>query len=276
MSTNSAPNTPAFQRWVLAFFAQHGRHDLPWRTTFDPYHVLVSELMLQQTQVERVKPKFANWLQQFPDLARLAAASPAQVITAWQGLGYNRRGLNLQRAAQMVMAEFGGQLPTSEKDLQRLPGVGPYTAAAIAAFAFNQPSLVIETNIRTVYLYHFFPGQDQVSDQDLLPLIASTLDTDQPRHWYSALMDYGTYLKTVVPNPSRRSRHHTPQSKFQGSRRQVRGQILKHLTNQPASHEELAATTQASPHLADAIQGLTKDGLIIYNHLKHHWQLVDR
>lgn len=276
MSTNSAPNPPAFQRWVLAFFEQHGRHDLPWRTTFDPYHVLVSELMLQQTQVERVKPKFANWLQQFPDLARLAAASPAQVITAWQGLGYNRRGLNLQRAAQMVMTEFGGRLPTSEKDLQRLPGVGPYTAAAIAAFAFNQPSLVIETNIRTVYLYHFFPGQDQVSDQDLLPLIASTLDTSQPRRWYSALMDYGTYLKTVVPNPSRRSRHHTPQSKFQGSRRQVRGQILKRLTNQPASHEELAATTQASPHLADAIQGLTKDGLIIYNHLKRHWQLVDR
>lgn len=261
--------TAAFQAYITRFYQNYGRHDLPWRRDYEPYQVMVSESMLQQTQVERVIPKFEAFLATFPTIDALAAAPVAQVIQAWQGLGYNRRGLNLQRAAQAIVANHQGKIPQSLEELTALPGIGPYTAAAIQAFAFNQPSIVIETNIRTVYLFHFFPETYGITDAELQPLLDSTLDKAHPRQWYSALMDYGTYLKKVLPNPSRRSAAHTKQSKFQGSRRQLRGQILKQLASQPqlSSHNlhTLVADTvppESLEHLSSVLDQLASEGFI--------------
>lgn len=183
--------------------------------------------MLQQTQTDRVVPKYKAFLAAFPTLAALAAADSVTVLQYWQGLGYNRRGLNLQRAAQEIMSRFSGQVPTAEQDLRSLPGIGPYTAAAIRAFAFNMPAVVIETNIRRAYLHHFFADQEGVPDKELLPVIDRTMDRKNPRQWYQALMDYGAYLGRTLPNPNRRSKHYSKQSKFEGSRRQLRGEIVR-------------------------------------------------
>jgi len=222
--------TPAliaqFQQLVYDHFQRHGR-ELPWRTASSPYQVLVSEVMLQQTQVDRVVPKFSVFLARFPDIASLAAAPLLDLLAAWQGLGYNRRALALQRAAQAIMEQHGGSVPAEPLVLTTLPGIGPYTAGAIAAFAYNQPAVFIETNIRAVFLHYFFTGQQQVADRELLPLVTATLDQQRPRDWYNALMDLGVALKKAHPNPSRRSVHHSRQSAFQGSDRQLRGQILK-------------------------------------------------
>lgn len=265
--TLSPTDVAAFQAWVLSDYQRYSRQHLPWRQNYESYRILVSEIMLQQTQVERVIPKFEAFIGQFPTFKQLAAAPTAEVITAWQGLGYNRRGLNLQRAAQKVMAEFGGQLPESETELQSLPGIGPYTAAAVRAFAFNQPGVVIETNIRAVYLHHFFHGQEAVPDQDLRPWIAATLPTTQPRKWYSALMDYGTYLKQVLPNPSRSSRHYSQQSQFKGSNREVRGGILKVLTRLgPITEPQLKTKLPFETYrIETALNQLVAEGFVSYN-----------
>lgn len=236
--TLTATERRHFQRTVYTYFEQHGRHQLPWRLTHDPYAILASEIMLQQTQVPRVIPKYEQWLKELPTIQALATAPVSQVLKLWQGLGYNRRALNLKRCAEAVVREHHGALPTTEVALKALPGIGPYTAAAVAAFAFNQPTVMIETNIRAVYIHHFFPQQERVADEKLLPLITATLDHTQPRTWYSALMDYGTYLKSLHGNPSRRSRHYSKQSPLKGSNREVRGAILKVL----AEHTTLTAT----------------------------------
>jgi A/G-specific adenine glycosylase len=226
----------AFRGEVYAYYFAH-RRQFPWRDTSDPYAIWVSEIMLQQTQAPRVVPKYLAFLERFPTVQELAEASPVELLQYWQGLGYNRRALNLQRGAQVVAAEFAGQLPSDEVELQRIPGIGPYTAAAIRAFAFNLPAMVLETNIRRAYLHHFFPGVEGVGDDLLKPLITESQDLSQPREWYWALMDYGSYLGDILPNANRRSKHYTKQSKFEGSHRQVRGAVLKALLvqgSQPA------------------------------------------
>lgn len=220
----------AFRNYVLRWYHLHGRHELPWRQTTDPYTILVSELMLQQTQVERVVPKFLAFLEKYPSSAELAQASLAEVLGMWQGLGYNRRAKFLWQTAQTVEKEYSGVFPATLEELQKLPGVGPYTASAVSVFAFNNPEVVIETNIRTVFIHHFFPGETNVEDAQLLPLIEQSINIENPREWYAALMDYGTRLKKDLPNPSRRSKHHTVQSRFEGSPRQVRGEIIRYLT----------------------------------------------
>lgn len=257
-------NIEQFQCFVLRFHRDHGRHHLPWRTTHSPYHVLVSEIMLQQTQVDRVIPKFNRFMTEFPTIQSLATASVAQVIKHWQGLGYNRRGLNLQRAAQAVCSQFDGKLPRTSTELLSLPGIGPYTASAIQAFAFNQPVVVIETNIRTVYIHHFFHQTYNVSDSDLFPLIEATISKENPRLWYSALMDYGTYLKKVLPNPSRQSRHYSKQSKFKGSMREVRGGILSAVTkHKPITIEQLLKETKFDEKkLTIALESLIVEGFL--------------
>ncbi len=184
-------------------------------------------MMLQQTQVARVLAKYELFLARFPELPALAMAPLSVVLEVWQGLGYNRRALSLQRAAQTVIAEHEGRFPRSVSELRRLPGVGPATAAAVCVFAYGYPSVFIETNIRSAFLHHFFPGCVDVPDAHILPLIEATLDREDPRRWYYALMDYGVWLKKTNPNPSRRSRHHMTQTPFQGSRRQLRAQILR-------------------------------------------------
>lgn len=248
-----------FQTFLLRWYQCYGRANLPWRQTRDPYVILVSELMLQQTQVNRVIPKYQAFLQLFPDLKTLRAAKLETVLAAWQGLGYNRRAKYLWQLAQVAL-----ELPRDPAALQKLPGIGPYTAGAIAAFAFNQPVTLIETNVRTVFLYHFFPGQTAVSDAELLPLISATVSTEQARTWYAALMDYGSYLKSVLPNPSRQSKHHIKQSRFQGSARQVRGELLRLLLKGEATKNELLTQlTSNVEHFEAALAQLLKEQLIV-------------
>jgi A/G-specific adenine glycosylase len=216
----------AFQKTVCAHYARHGR-DLPWRCTKDPYRILVSEVMLQQTQVERVIPKYRLFLKTFKTAHSLASAPLSAVLRLWQGLGYNRRGKFLHEAAKIIMREHKGRFPKTSEFIEKLPGVGHYTARAISTFAHNLPEVFIETNIRTVYLHHFFKNKTGVSDRAVLQYVQQTLDRENPREWYWALMDYGAWLKKEHGNANRRSAQYTTQSKFEGSNRQIRGLVIK-------------------------------------------------
>ena len=243
----TAAQIAAFRAIIYDHYHANPR-PLPWRDTTDPYAILVSEIMLQQTQVDRVKGKYAEFLNLFPDIATLASAPLPEVLTAWQGLGYNRRAVALHRCAQIVMTEHDGHFPTEVPSLEALPGIGPYTARAIATFAFRQPTVFIETNIRTVFIHHFFHDRQGVHDREILPLVEQTLDRDNPRDWYYALMDYGVMLKKAHPNPGRRSAHHVRQSPFKGSNRELRSRILKQLLTAPScTATELAALLGAEP-----------------------------
>ncbi|MGP1523023.1 MAG: A/G-specific adenine glycosylase [Treponema sp.] len=223
-----------FRRNILDFYERDGR-DFPWRHTVKPYEILVSEIMLQQTQTERVLPKYLAWLERFPDVQTLAAAPLADVFALWSGLGYNRRARFLQQACRLISERIakGGTFPDTADELDALPGIGPYTARAVCTFAFNKPEVFIETNIRSVYIFFFFPDAAglEVKDSDLLYFIEKTLYRENPRLWYYALMDYGAALKKKVENPSRKSRHYTKQSRFEGSLRQARGAIIRQLVN---------------------------------------------
>jgi A/G-specific adenine glycosylase len=200
---------------------------------------MVSELMLQQTQVERVVPKYLSFLHRFPTTKALAQAKLADVLREWQGLGYNRRALYLKKTCELVEKTFAGNIVSALHSETKLPGIGPYTRHAIRTFAWDEPHIFIETNIRSVYIHHFFPKKKKVSDDDLLSYMRETLDTENPREWYWALMDYGSHLKRTVTNPSRKSTHHVKQSKFAGSNRELRSHILKELLKAPQSIESL-------------------------------------
>jgi A/G-specific adenine glycosylase len=215
-----------FQAMVLDQYAETGRV-LPWRNTIDPYQILVSEIMLQQTQVDRVATKFPAFIETFPDFATLAGASLSDVLQHWQGMGYNRRAISLQKCAQRVIADYGGILPADVEILATFPGIGRATASSICAFAFNQPVIFIETNIRRVFIHFFFENHETVPDAEIQPLAERALYWEDPRRWYNALMDLGTALKKTVPNPNRRSRHYAKQSAFEGSDRKIRGSILR-------------------------------------------------
>ena len=226
---------------ILDHHAAHGRHDLPWRKTHDPYRILVSEIMLQQTQVARVLHKYNEFLAAFPTVSDLAAAPTVSLLSVWKGLGYNRRALNLRRAAQAIVAEHGGKFPRDAAQLEALPGIGQSTRGALLAFAFGIATPFIETNIRAVYIHCFFAGKKSspaskrgtVTDKELMPLIEKTLDTLNPRVWYYALMDYGVHLKSSLPNPSRKSAHHARQSPFKGSNRELRSNLLQFVMKGP-------------------------------------------
>jgi len=218
---------------VKKFHKEQGRHHLPWRQTTDAYKILVSEIMLQQTQVERVIPKYRSFIKLFPNVKRLAAASLGEVLRAWQGLGYNRRAKLLHRCAQVIVNERGGVFPHHYRELVSLPAVGPYTAGAIMAFAYNTSVPIIETNIRTVYLHHFFKGREHVTDAMILELVTKTLDEKNPRLWYSALMDYGSFLKQNQKLSNKQSAQYKKQSVFKGSDRQIRGAIIRALAVKP-------------------------------------------
>lgn len=218
-----------FKKAIWLYYSEHGRH-FDWRGVDDPYKVFISEVMLQQTQTARVAIKYPLFIARFPTFAALAEASLKDVLHEWQGMGYNRRGMYLHKAAQTIMQKHAGILPNDPELLDELPGIGAATAASICAFAFNRPTVFIETNIRAVFLHHFFNGKENVHDKELMPLIEAAVDQDNPREWYYALMDYGVMLKKSLINPSRKSKHYTKQSKFEGSDRQIRGRILKILT----------------------------------------------
>lgn len=215
-----------FQNRVLAYIKNH-RRSFPWRNKVTLYTTLVSEIMLQQTQADRVAGHFTHFIKQFPSIWALADASVTQVIRAWQGLGYNRRALFLHRCAQKIVQRYKGVVPKTVSELDDLPGIGYATACSIIAFGYNKPVVFIETNIRSVYIYHFFKNKKNVADSVLIPLIRKTLYAKNPRLWYSALMDYGAMLKKKEKNPSRKSAHYTKQKPFKGSTREIRGCIVR-------------------------------------------------
>ena len=212
-------------------FYKNNKRDFLWRNKNpEPYHVVVSEIMLQQTQTSRVAIKFLEFIEKFPSFEKLAQAERVDVIATWVGLGYNRRAVALHEIAKTIVREFDGKLPHCVETLKPFKGLGHATASSIVAFAFNVPTIFIETNIRTVFIHSFFNKEQEVPDQLLLPLIEKTVCKANPREWYYALMDYGVYLKKEFKNPSRKSKHHIIQSSFEGSDRQIRGAIIKLLS----------------------------------------------
>lgn len=252
------PSITQFQELILGWYKKNGRHDLPWRPpalkkkrdgTHDPYCVLVSEIMLQQTQVDRVIEKYKEFLQSFPTLRTLAKASVHDLLRVWKGLGYNRRALNLQKSAQKILSENKGRFPCDVADIEKLPGIGPYTARAVATFAFHQPHAFIETNIRRIFIHFYFPGRRQVSDTELMPFIEKTLYRKDPYIWYSALMDYGALMMKDIPNPNKKSTQYVRQSRFEGSRRYARAKIIDFLVARQADSSELDALFQKDRYL---------------------------
>jgi A/G-specific adenine glycosylase len=200
MMAKTRDQLQSIRQALLDWYARHSR-DLPWRRTRDPYHVLVSEIMLQQTQVDRVMPKYHAFLERFPTLADLAAATPGDVIRAWAGLGYNRRALNLQRTAQAVLDEHGGQFPRTPEELQRLPGIGPYTAGAVACFAFERDVAFMDTNIRRV-IQRVFVGQEDVpppaTERQLLAIAQEAVPAGDGYTWNQAIMELGALICTAA------------------------------------------------------------------------------
>ena len=262
----SRPGILEFQQMVLSYYNNYGR-EMAWRDTTDPYLILVSEIMLQQTQVERVRIKFPEFIETFPDFASLAVAPLDNVLSVWQGMGYNRRAIALQKCAIRVMNEYDGILPADVDLLATFPGIGRATASSIAAFAFNIPVVFIETNIRRVFIHFFFSDTETVSDADLLPIVEKSLYKENPRIWYWALMDLGSALKKRVPNPNRRSAHYTRQPPFEGSDRKIRGAILKLLLKEYSLEaEEIFGYVAEDPQRVRKILGdLEGEGFIKYN-----------
>lgn len=264
---------------VWQFYKDHGRHDLPWRTcdkdgVFDPYAILVSEIMLQQTQVMRVIPKYKLFLEQFPTVHSLAQAELADVLTLWSGLGYNRRAKFLLQAAQSVVKQYGGVIPSTAGELVRLPGVGVNTAGAIVAYGFNRPVTYVETNIRTVCMHHCFSDQDGVTDREILELLLILIDRVElegrtVREWYWALMDYGSHLKQTQGNNISRSKGYVKQSTFQGSQRQIRGQVVKILTKQSQKKESISKQI-TDDRLEIVLSDLQREGIISLSEGRYH------
>lgn len=236
---------------------------MPWRETTEPYAIMVSELMLQQTQVERVIPKYQAFMQRFPDIDSLASASLSEVLELWTGLGYNRRAKFLWQAAQRVVSHYGGVMPSSREALTTLPGVGKNTAGAIIAYAYNEPVVYVETNIRSVYFYHFFSDDNAVSDKTISEKVALTLDHEHPREWYWALMDYGSYLKKQGVGRIQKSAHYKKQSPLKGSLREMRGRLIATLAKESYDERSLRKVVQADERFASAIKALLEEGLII-------------
>lgn len=266
---------PQFQKLIRGWHQRHGRHDLPWRKLprslpagRQAYAILVSEVMLQQTQVSRVIPKYREFLRCFPTVQALDAAPLGRVLALWQGMGYNRRAAHLKRLAHAITAEHGGRIPADPAALQKLPGIGSATAGAIAAFAFGRRSPFIETNIRRVYLHYFFPRRRNVGDREILRKIAATMPQKNIREWYWALMDYGALALKSISNPNRRSAAYSRQPPFAGSRRELRGRILAAVIREgtlpfPAL-ENLLQSARKSPHsVRSVLAALTREGLLV-------------
>jgi A/G-specific adenine glycosylase len=236
-----------FIRVIYDNYESSGRV-FPWREKISPWGVLVSEFMLQQTQTDRVIPYWERWMARWPRPEDLARASLEEVLREWSGLGYNRRGRYVWECARHVTESCGGRVPGAPEELLPLPGIGPYTAGAIACFAYNYPAVFIETNIRAAVIHFFFQGESAVRDGAIFPILEQALDRKRPRIWYWALMDYGAALKKLTPNPSRKSAHYTKQSPFEGSFRQLRGRLIRSLVSQgPAGAEELRRRTGMEP-----------------------------
>jgi A/G-specific adenine glycosylase len=250
-----------FKKIIWTHYKKNKR-DFPWRKTHNPYKILVSEVMLQQTQSHRVVPKYISFLERFPSVEVLAAATLQDVLREWQGLGYNRRALFLKKCAESVVTKYNGIFPKDLSALLALPGIGRATAGDILAFAWNIPTVFIETNIRSVFIHFFFNNARQVRDVEILPLVEKTLDMKNPREWYWALFDYGVLLKKTI-NLNCKSAHYVKQTKFIGSSRQKRSAILRLILEKPVKQKEVERVLGYDHETVQKIlRGLEKDGLI--------------
>ena len=271
----------SFKKTVWSYYKEH-RRAMPWREHVTPYRVVVSEIMLQQPQVARVMEKFPSFMKRFPSWQELAEASTKDVLQEWSGLGYNRRALFLKRIAETISKDGTdrGTLPRTVSELTSLPGIGPNTAGSILAFAYNIPHPFIETNIRSVYIHHFFADIEKsagkkackkINDTEIMPLIEQTLDHTNPREWYYALMDYGSFLKKQLPNPSRQSAHHVKQKPFKGSNREIRSQILQLIMKKSLRAKEIQKTLArvAPAHVITNLDTLTQEGFIVKEKSKY-------
>lgn len=266
-NTRSMSVQNVFRNIVWDYYSKHKR-PMPWRTDTSPYSIFVSEVMLQQTQVARVLLKYPSFMSIYPTFQSLADADTQTLLTAWQGMGYNRRALYLRSAAHIIAETYKGILPQDTTLLDDLPGIGYATACSIAAFAYNLPVSFIETNIRRVYIHHFFKDQSEVDDADILKLVTATLDKKKAREWYWALMDYGAHLAKMEDNPNKKSRHYTKQKKFEGSVREVRGGILKILLKRQHTARALKKI-YPDERLFTALVQLEKEGFIIKKGLNY-------
>jgi A/G-specific adenine glycosylase len=243
------------QEKILSFYDEHGR-SLPWRTTHDAYKVWVSEVMLQQTQVSRVIPKYKAWMESYPAVDDLADASFKDVLNHWDGLGYNNRAKWLHQAAQQIIDEYDGELPRSRESLKDLPGIGPYTARAIQIFAYNEDVVTVDTNIRRVLISEL--GLDEsLEETDLYDVAKHLLPEGRSRQWHNALMDYGAMVATshetgVSPTST--------QDAFEGSVRQARANILRSVKEDRTSVE--AIRDDYPDRWEEALNGLSDDGLV--------------
>jgi len=264
MISDTAKHT--FQEIVWEYYRSKGRHDMPWRQpdsadNFDQYKIMVSEIMLQQTQVARAILKYEEFLEAFPTISDLAKAEQGDVLRVWSGLGYNRRAKYLYTAAQMVVNDLEGIFPDTTEELIKLPGIGQNTAGAILAYAYNKPISFIETNIRTAYIHHFFDDLEDVHDKDILKFVTETVDHENPREWYWALMDYGSSLKQAGSSRNHQSKHYAKRSKFVGSKRQIRGQVLRSLSDRNLTVDELEKGI-ADHRVQGVINDLIQEGLV--------------
>jgi len=263
-----------FVETVWAHYRKEGRHDLPWRNTKNAYRILVSEIMLQQTQVERVIPKYKSFLKKFPSLASLASAPLGDVLREWQGLGYNRRAKMLHECAKIIVKDHRGVLPKTHSALMKLPGVGHYTAGAVLAFAHNEAVPIIETNIRTVSIHHFFHDEIDIPDKEILRLTVVFLggikQKKNPREWYYALMDYGAYLKKTKGNQNLKSKHYTKQSAFKGSDRQIRGAIIRVLSEGENTRKDFYRKLSSDiQRIDEQLERLKEEGMVVFERRKY-------
>lgn len=270
MKSSFENSAETFIKTVIDFYHFHKRH-FPWRDIENPYFILVSEIMLQQTQAPRVIEKYEEFIRTFPTIESLAKASNESVLRVWQGLGYNRRGIFLKKTAEKIVSEHDGIVPSDIEVLTTFPGIGYNTACAIAAFAFNKQVVFIETNIRTVFIHHFFANKESVNDKDILPIIEKVLQAPgagslDSRNWYYAFMDYGVYLKKNFKNPSRKSSTYSKQSKFEGSKRQIRGEIIRLLLERKSLtigdvHSQI---DRKESEIEEILSSLKKEGMITF------------
>lgn len=259
----SAQKIASFQKMILTWWQSHQRN-LPWRRTHDPYRIMVSEVMLQQTQVSRVLPKYKEFLRAFPTVVDLAKATPAHVLRVWKGMGYNRRALYLHHAAKIIVEQYQGQFPVSEQQLSKLPGLGTYTARAILVFAYKQEVPLVDTNIRQIITHFFF--DDVRQKESVIETVAQQLlPKGKSWEWHQALMDYNAVaMSKLKTQMSKRKKKTIP---FRESNRFFRGRIIDRLREGEVKEQELigeciSAYGKTRSFMRGIIASLIKDGLI--------------
>lgn len=266
----------AFQDTVYSFYKTNKRN-LPWRFGYKhpvtPFMVFVSEIMLQQTQVDRVIPKFNVFIKKFPSFKAVSLAKTKEILSLWSGLGYNRRALYLKETCTRIYERYNAVVPKETVLLLDLPGVGPYTASALKVFIYNLPEVCIETNIRSAYIEYFFKTEKSVTDRELCSFIEMTLDVKNPREWYYALMDYGSFIKRQNQNPSRKSKGYKLQSKFKNSQRFFRGAIIKLLLADQLTEKDISSQFSGAHRksIQKALEDLTKESFLVK--IKNKYQI---